>query len=135
MTEPPVDLSLKRNLESLGKTVREHPCEKPDKPKAASPAKVVQLPLWPEAKRGVPNSILRGALFAAVQGKNRVAMNGNCWPFSRESKSVTPAGSLPNPISTYGNRRYTWRENTPLERGAILRRMPFSRLLDVQWAR
>lgn len=74
MTEPPVDLSLKRNLESLGKTVREHPCEKPDKPKAASPAKVVQLPLWPEAKRGVPNSILRGALFAAVQGKNRVAM-------------------------------------------------------------
>ena len=24
--------------------------------------------------RGVPNSVLRGALFAAVQGKNRVAM-------------------------------------------------------------
>jgi hypothetical protein len=74
MTDPPVDLSLERSLESLGKTVREHPCEKADKPKAASPAKVVQLPLWPEAKRGVPNSILRGALFAAVQGKNRVAM-------------------------------------------------------------
>ena len=72
--EPPVDLSLKRSLDALGKTVREHPCEKTEKPKAAPPAKVVQLPLWPAAKRGVPNSVLRGALFAAVQGKSRVAM-------------------------------------------------------------
>ena len=30
------------------------------------PAKVIQLPLWPEAKRGVPNAVLRGALFAAI---------------------------------------------------------------------
>ena len=30
------------------------------------PAKVIQLPLWPEAKRGAPNAVLRGALFAAV---------------------------------------------------------------------
>lgn len=28
---------------------------------------LVQLPLWPEATRGVPNSILRGSLFAAIQ--------------------------------------------------------------------
>jgi len=31
---------------------------------------LVQLPLWPEATRGVPNSILRGSLFAAIQGKD-----------------------------------------------------------------
>ena len=31
---------------------------------------LIQLPLWPEAVRGVPNSILRGSLFAAIQGKN-----------------------------------------------------------------
>ncbi len=45
---------------------------------------VVQLPLWPEPARGVPNSILRSALFAAIQGKDRrtlkrellTAMNG-----------------------------------------------------------
>ena len=37
------------------------------------PAKVIQLPLWPAAKRGVPNALLRGALFAAIQGKDRVA--------------------------------------------------------------
>lgn len=35
-------------------------------------AKVVQLPLWPEAVRGVPNGILRSALFGAIaRGKRR----------------------------------------------------------------
>jgi len=75
MDDPSVDLALKWSLDALGKTVRERPRKKPGKPqKLASPAKVMQLPLWPEAKRGVPNSVLRGALFAAVQGKSRVAM-------------------------------------------------------------
>ena len=39
------------------------------------PAKVIQLPLWPEAKRGAPNAVLRAALFAAIQGKGRRYMN------------------------------------------------------------
>jgi hypothetical protein len=34
-------------------------------------AKVIQLPLWHEGRRGSPNSFLRSALFAAVQGKDR----------------------------------------------------------------
>ena len=38
---------------------------------AAQPTKVVQLPLWPEPVRGAPNSFLRSALFAAIQGKTR----------------------------------------------------------------
>ena len=38
-------------------------------------AKVLQLPLWPEPKRGAPNAVLRGALFAAVQGKGRIALD------------------------------------------------------------
>ena len=42
-----------------------------DTRKKRGPAKVIQLPLWPEAKRGVPNAVLRGALFPAIQGKNR----------------------------------------------------------------
>ena len=37
-------------------------------------AKVIQLPLWPEPARGTPNAWLRGALFAAVQGKDRRAL-------------------------------------------------------------
>ena len=40
-----------------------------------APAKVIQLPLWPEPKRGAPNAVLRSALFAAVQGKGRIAMH------------------------------------------------------------
>jgi len=37
----------------------------------ARDSKVYQLPIWPEPARGIPNPVLRGALFAAVQGKNR----------------------------------------------------------------
>lgn len=32
---------------------------------------VIQLPLWPELKRGAPNSFIRSALFAAIQSKDR----------------------------------------------------------------
>lgn len=34
---------------------------------------VIQLPLWPAPMRGTPNAVLRGALFAAIQGKQRKA--------------------------------------------------------------
>lgn len=43
------------------------------KPKRQS-AEVIQLPLWPEPARGTPNSFLRSALFAAIQGKTRKAL-------------------------------------------------------------
>ncbi len=46
-------------------------------PKAPVPqqkATVVHLPVWPKSARGVPNSVLRGALFAAIQGKGRQAL-------------------------------------------------------------
>lgn len=32
---------------------------------------IVQLPLWPEPKRGAPNSFIRSALFAAIHSKDR----------------------------------------------------------------
>ena len=32
----------------------------------------IQLPLWPEPKRGTPNSFIRSALFAAIQSKDRI---------------------------------------------------------------
>lgn len=35
------------------------------------PAPLAQLPLWPEAVRGVPNSVLRSALFGAIQRGRR----------------------------------------------------------------
>lgn len=36
----------------------------------------IQLPLWPEAKRGTPNSFIRSALFSAIQSKDRVFIDG-----------------------------------------------------------
>lgn len=44
--------------------------------KVKKSADIVQLPLWPEATRGTPNSFLRGALFAAIQGKEREYLKG-----------------------------------------------------------
>ena len=43
-------------------------------PEPRGPAQVIPLPVWPEAKRGAPNAVLRGALFAAVH-KNRQYMD------------------------------------------------------------
>lgn len=45
-----------------------------DRPEKAESAKVIQLPAWPAQTRGTPNSFLRGALFAAIQGKERHAL-------------------------------------------------------------
>ncbi len=38
---------------------------------------IVNLPSWPDNKRGTPNTFLRSALFSAVQSKNRVDMKDN----------------------------------------------------------
>jgi hypothetical protein len=35
---------------------------------------VIQLPIWPEPRRGTPNSFIRSALFSAIQSKDRVFM-------------------------------------------------------------
>jgi hypothetical protein len=43
-------------------------------PEPKPPAQIVQLPIWPEQTRGTPNPFLRGALFAAIQGKERRAL-------------------------------------------------------------
>ena len=58
---------LEKRLESLGEHIKNKP-KQPDPPKSVE---VVQLPFWPEPARGVPNASLRGALFAAIQGKDR----------------------------------------------------------------
>jgi hypothetical protein len=41
------------------------------RPSPLTDSKVYQLPIWPESARGIPNPVLRSALFAAVQGKKR----------------------------------------------------------------
>jgi TrfA protein len=68
MSEPqPIDPVVAKMCESLGAKIK----AAPPTPDPGPPAKVIQLPLWPEPLRGTPNSFLRSALFAAIQGKTR----------------------------------------------------------------
>ena len=61
MTNPkPARSELDRNLERLGRVITQR-----------QTAQIIQLPLWPEPKRGTPNSFLRSALFSAIQSKDR----------------------------------------------------------------
>ena len=55
------DIAFQQRIANLGKHASAR----------ARDSKVYHLPLWPESARGIPNPVLRGALFAAVQGKNR----------------------------------------------------------------
>lgn len=45
-------------------------------PEKRFPAREHYLPSWAENRRGVPNPVLRGALFSAIQGKARRALKG-----------------------------------------------------------
>lgn len=63
-----MDRAMREKLESLEQAIKDRSRTASEKPKTAE---IVQLPLWPEPARGVPNSVLRGALFAAIQGKDR----------------------------------------------------------------
>jgi hypothetical protein len=62
------DPAMRARLASIHQGIKKRQRKQTQKPKSAE---IVQLPLWPELARGVPNSVLRGALFAAIQGKDR----------------------------------------------------------------
>ena len=59
------DHGLRKTLENLRQSIE-----------TRDSAKLFQLPLWPDAKRGTPNSFLRSALFSAIQSKDREFISG-----------------------------------------------------------
>ncbi|MBV8892823.1 MAG: TrfA family protein [Acidobacteria bacterium] len=70
MSDPQrIDAELARALENLGRAVKANPHNEAVEIKP--PAKIIQLPLWPEPVRGMPNPALRSALFSAIQSKDR----------------------------------------------------------------
>ena len=72
-----VDRELQARLASLEKALKQREGQKSNGQVSKSKTtKVLQLPFWSESARGVPNSALRGALFAAIQGKDRRYMKG-----------------------------------------------------------
>jgi hypothetical protein len=70
------DPELRGTLERLERVMMQRTLEetKQTLESARQTAQVIQLPLWPESVRGAPNSFLRSALFAAIQGKGRRAL-------------------------------------------------------------
>ncbi|ASF48523.1 plasmid replication initiator TrfA [Methylovulum psychrotolerans] len=78
MSEP--NRSLEKSLANLQRTIEERTAKEGKPTEAEKPAHktadIIQLPLWPEVTRGTPNSFLRGALFAAIQGKEREYFKG-----------------------------------------------------------
>ena len=79
LTSDLTDIVLAKHLESLGRTLKTRKAATaPETPEIAPKQptdKIIQLPLWPEPTRGVPNDVLRSALFAAIQGKGRALLN------------------------------------------------------------
>jgi TrfA protein len=76
MSDPErIDEGIDAALESLHSAMKANPRMAEPEPKKRPPAKIIQLPLWPEPVRGMPNPALRSALFAAVQSKNRRFIN------------------------------------------------------------
>ncbi len=71
---PNLNSELRRSLARLGASLATKKAQEPEA--KVKTAEIVQLPLWAEATRGTPNSFLRGALFAAIQGKEREYLKG-----------------------------------------------------------
>lgn len=64
---PPVDdlppETMEAKLDRLKRNIKERDLNR-----------AVQLPMWPDPERGIPNELIRSALFAAIHGKNRQQM-------------------------------------------------------------
>ena len=58
-------------MAALSRQSRQEPVQPPEATPAPSPSNVVYLPFWPEAVRGVPNGVLRSALFGAIKKGQR----------------------------------------------------------------
>src|SRR5215472_8594286 len=99
MTEPQLsdegDADVKRRLEVFTKRFEERYARdvaegRGEFEQSLLPAKVYQLPLWPDPVRGGPNALLRSALFAGIHSKRRQRLGTQTTP-EKEPEGVTIA--------------------------------------------
>lgn len=69
-TQDPFELAKQRGQEMRARIAKREAQEKEE------PAQEIQLPLWPEPVRAVPNGFLRSALFGAIAKGRRRYING-----------------------------------------------------------
>jgi hypothetical protein len=67
---------MAQTLRRMQKLAAEREAAAPATPEPPPPAKIIQFPLWPEPARGMPNPVLRSALFSAIHGKDRETCSG-----------------------------------------------------------
>jgi len=65
------DPELRQAAAGLKRAMDNNPRDVPEDVSEPQTAEIVQLPVWSESVRGTPNSLLRGALFAAIQSKDK----------------------------------------------------------------
>ncbi len=65
------DPELRQAAADLKRAMDNNPRDVPGDVSEPQTAKIIQLPVWSESVRGTPNSLLRGALFSAIQSKDR----------------------------------------------------------------
>ena len=71
-----IPLEMRKRLLSMWEGMQKNPAPDFETIPLIAISTPAQLPLWPEAARGTPNSFLRSALFAAIQGKTRRLLKG-----------------------------------------------------------
>jgi TrfA protein len=82
------DPELGKILQSFGDKIAARAENEPAETKL--PAKIIQLPFWPDPVRGGPNPVLRSALFAAIHSKKRQRLGTQTSP-DKEPKGITIA--------------------------------------------
>jgi hypothetical protein len=75
MSEQPLNRDMAEVLESMRRTLEARAKKEEAIPETPQSGKVIQLPLWPEPARGMPNPALRSALFPAIHSKDRRFIN------------------------------------------------------------
>jgi len=101
MSDPqPLDPGLATAIESLERTIKANPHKDPTE--AQPPAKIIQLPIWPEPVRGAPNPLLRSAFFAAIHSSKRKELGERIKP-DQPKKGVTIAAQQGSTITYAGD--------------------------------
>jgi hypothetical protein len=72
----PANNALTQRVAEIQEKAKQRTEREPLPDASPAPSNVVQLPLWPDAVRGVPNGVLRSALFGAIKKGPRRYMEG-----------------------------------------------------------
>jgi hypothetical protein len=95
---PEMDTGLRKSLARLGASLATKEKTQEAEPTPPKKAEVIQLPFWPEDKRGTPNCFLRSALFSAIYGNAERKYLKNALLAVQGDVSITYTGEQLSPV-------------------------------------